>query len=54
MYTIIPLTIKSVFMIKKKYLGYKFVLHNSPTDTGGTAIYASDGLKYGCPDIQPS
>ena len=31
--------------------GFKFVLHNSPTDAGGTAIYVSDGLKYVCPDI---
>ena len=32
--------------------GYTFVLHNSPTDAGGTAIYVSDGLKYNPTEIK--
>ena len=33
--------------------GYKFVLDNSPTNAGGTAIYISDDLKYNeRPDIK--
>ena len=29
-----------------KIPGYTFVLDNTPTNAGGTAIYVSDGLKY--------